>query len=160
MNEPAVYDKASWHYDGDYPADLAQEQAFVHSGMFLGWIIDHDLNSDWFKEELESYISAFKKREMTGPKVFEACDGVLMADMLSDEGNAFAEYYFDFKNSAYLRDYSKVLGVGLPTLYHVRDSWENYEKLTVTIDRRYWQWKKSAEPGFWRRLLRLSLAIP
>jgi len=35
MREAIVYDKAKWHYGGDYPKDLPIEQAFVHTGMFL-----------------------------------------------------------------------------------------------------------------------------
>ena len=48
MKHPQVYDKAEYHYDGEFPADLPIEQAFVHTGMFLGWIVYHHLYSDWF----------------------------------------------------------------------------------------------------------------
>src|SRR5205814_4546138 len=79
MAEPYVYDKAKYHYDGTFPEDLEPEQGFVHTGMFLGWIVDHDLyDTDWFGPEMRSYIDAFKNRELTGPKLFEACDGVLL----------------------------------------------------------------------------------
>src|SRR4051794_15077916 len=129
MSKAIVYDKAKYHYDGEFPAELDIEQAFIHTGMFLGWLIDQDLCSEWFKKELDGYISAFKAREITGRKVFEACDGVLMDEMLSEEGNHFAQQYFDFERGAYLRNYEELLGKGLPTMYHVADSWPNYEKL-------------------------------
>lgn len=41
-----IYDKAKYHYEGDFPQELPMEQAFVHTGMFLGWVIDNNL----FKE--------------------------------------------------------------------------------------------------------------
>jgi hypothetical protein len=152
MTEPVVYDKAKYHYDGDFPDDLEIEQGFVHTGMFLGWLIDHDLYSDWFSRELGGYVTAFKARDMTGAKVFEACDGVLLDDMLSDDGNDFAQYYFDFERGKYLSDYGEVLAAGLPTIYHVADTWPNYEKLKKRIDKRYRDWK-NAKSGGWRSLL-------
>ena len=152
MADPVVYDKAKYHYDGDFPAELEIEQGFVHTGMFLGWIIDHDLYSEWFDKELGGYAAAFKARDMTGAKVFEACDGVFMEDMLSEEGNGFARDYFDFERGKYLRDYGELLGKGLPTMYHVADTWANYEKLKARIDKRYREWK-NLQSGGWRSWL-------
>jgi hypothetical protein len=77
------------------------------------------LYSEWFGKELGGYVAAFKARDVTGAKVFEACDGVFMEDMLSEEGNGFAQYYFDFERGQYLRDYGELLAKGLPTIYHV-----------------------------------------
>jgi len=152
MADPVVYDKAKYHYDGNFPAELEIEQGFVHTGMFLGWIIDNDLYSEWFGKELGGYAAAFKARDMTGAKVFEACDGVFMEDMLSEEGNGFAQYYFDFERGKYLRDYGELLAKGLPTIYHVTNSWANYERLKARIDKRYREWK-SAQSGGWRSWL-------
>jgi len=96
MAEPFVYDKADWHYGADnFSSDLDESHGFTHTGMFLGWILDHDLyDTEWFGPEMQSYVAAFKNRELTGPKFFEACDGVLLDNMLNDEGNAFAHHYF------------------------------------------------------------------
>ena len=44
MADPFVYDKAKYHYSGDYPPDLPDEQAFVHTGFYLAWIIDRNRN--------------------------------------------------------------------------------------------------------------------
>ena len=142
MAEPYVYDKAKYHYGGNYPEDLPEEQALVHTGMFLGWVIDNDLYSDWFKEEMEGIITAFKAREMTGAKVYEECDGALVDDMLNEEGNAFAQAYFDFEKGKYIYDYEELLAQGLPSTYHVEDTWENYEIITRRISDRYLEWKR------------------
>jgi hypothetical protein len=142
MAEPYVYDKAKYHYDGNYPDDLPIEQAFVHTGMFLGWVIDNGLYSDWFKEEMEGYVAAFKAREMTGAKVYEACDGALVDDMLNEEGNAFAQAYFDFEKGKYIYDYEELLARGLPSTYHVEDTWKNYEIIARRISERYLEWKR------------------
>jgi hypothetical protein len=50
MAEPVVYDKAKYHYDGKFPPELPTEQAFVHPGLYLGWLIDLNLYSADFAE--------------------------------------------------------------------------------------------------------------
>ncbi len=108
MFQTIIYDKAKYHYEGDFPQELPMEQAFVHTGMFLGWIIDNNLFSDEFLEETEEEINKFKLRKMTGTQVYMFWDGVLSDDMLNDEGNQFAIDYFDFEKGLYLDDYDDV----------------------------------------------------
>jgi hypothetical protein len=139
--DPVVYDKAKYHYGGDYPEDLPHDQAFVHTGMYLGWIIDRGLYSDEFAAESASEIESFRKRRMTGRQVYERWDGALVDDMLSAEGNAFSAAYFDFEHGQFLADYRDVLARDLPSEYHVEDSWPNYERLKARIDERYRAWK-------------------
>jgi hypothetical protein len=155
MAESHVYDKAKWHYGADnFSADLDESHGFIHTGMFLGWIVDHDLyDTGWFGPEMRSYIDAFKNRTLTGPKLFEACDGVLLDDMLTPEGNAFAKDYFEFKGGKFLADYGELLAKGLPSVYHVTDTWANYDKLRQRIDQRYRDWKGEITGG-WRALFR------
>jgi hypothetical protein len=99
MSDVSVFDKAKWHYEGDYPAGLAKEQAFVHTGLFLGWVIDAGLYSEEFAEDFAKEIRQFKARKLTGPGVYRAGDGVFADDMLNEEGLAFAQAYFEFKKS-------------------------------------------------------------
>jgi hypothetical protein len=153
MAEPIVYDKAKYHLDDSFPDDLEIEQSYVHTGMFLGWIIDHDLYSDQFGAELAHCIAAFKARDLTGAKVFQVCDGVLTDNMLSVEGNEFAQDYFDFDRDKYLEDYSDLLCKGLPSIYHVADTWPNYELAKQMIDRRYRAWQRTGRRGGWRTTL-------
>lgn len=57
MAAPYVYDKAKYHYGGDYPEGLPEEQAFVHTGMFLGWVIDHHLyDPDFWQDDAETTL--------------------------------------------------------------------------------------------------------
>jgi hypothetical protein len=62
--------------------------------------------------------------------------------MLTDEGNRFAVDYFDFDRGKYLADYEELLAKSLPSLYHVEDTWENYEIISKKIDERYADWKQ------------------
>lgn len=134
MEDVFVYDKAKYHYDGEYPEGLPEEQAFVHTGMFLGWIIDNDLCSEEFKNEAKDQIEAFKGREITGADVYAHWDGCLLSDMLSDQGNKFAEAYY---LGEYLDDYDELLTAELPSIYQAENTWENYEKIKRRIDQRY-----------------------
>jgi hypothetical protein len=137
-DSPHVYDKAKYHYDGDFPKGLPEKQAFVHTGMFIGWLIEQDMISADFLEETRG----FKDRKVTGANVYEAWDGCLASDELTAEGNRFAMDYFEFDRGKYLDDYEETLAKDLATIYHVADTWENYEAIRNKIDQRYEAWKK------------------
>lgn len=141
-NTTDVYDKAKWHYDGEFPNDLDKFQGFVHTGMFLGWLADNDLMSDQFKSDFENEIQEFKNQKLTGSQIFATCcDGVLMLDDVSELGNRFALHYFDFDQGQYLADYEATLSANLPTMYHVADTWDNYKKLKAVLAKRFTDWK-------------------
>jgi hypothetical protein len=139
-----VYDKAKYHYEGEFPADIPSTQAFVHSGLFLGWIIDSGLASDEFLSDFGEEVSQFRERKLTGPQLYAVCDGVLSDDILNEEGNRFAQAYFDFETGPYLREYKALLGSKLPSLYYVQDTWDNYEKLKQHLDERFHDWKRKS----------------
>jgi hypothetical protein len=147
MSDVIVYDKAKWHYDAaNFPKELAPEQGFVHTGMFVGWLIERGLLSSELLEDFPDLGGAFLARSKTGPEVFQLMDGALTDEDLTDEGNDFAETYFDFEKGLYVHDYEELLCGDLPTMYHVRDSWENYETLRARIDERFAQWKRKQPP--------------
>jgi hypothetical protein len=100
--------------------------------------VDHDMITKDFLPETEE----FKERMITGAKVYESLDGCLIDYMLTDEGNRFAVDYFDFDRGKYLADYEELLAKSLPSLYHVEDTWENYEIISKKIDERYADWKQ------------------
>jgi hypothetical protein len=137
-----VFDKAKWHYEGEFPGYLDEERAFVHTGMFLGWIIDNKLYSEDFADDFRDEIRSFKSRKMTGSDVYSAADGVFAEEMVNPEGRAFAVAYFDFDKGQYLKDYEKLLSAKLPSMYHVKDTWENYDRLKLQIDKRFAAWRR------------------
>lgn len=91
--DPYVYDQAKYHFESCEEAALPMEQAYVHTGLFFGWLIEHDLLDAEFIEawELAPEIALFRSKDLTGPKLFELVDGALIDDMLTDEGNRFAQ---------------------------------------------------------------------
>jgi hypothetical protein len=139
-----TYDSADWHYDGDFPEDLPPEAGGTHIGMFLAWVITRGLEGKKHREEPASAAAALRFRHITGREfLFTQCDERLWDKDLSDEGNAFAMAYYEAEGyGGYLSDYEEMLGEGLPSLYHVENSWENFDKLAPRIDQRYQEWKR------------------
>ncbi len=69
------------------------------------------------------------------------------------EGNAFAEHYYrneEGERGAYFADYKKVLAAGLPSFWHVADTWDNYEKMAAVISRRFEEWKNPPMKRWWQ----------
>lgn len=142
-HDPVVYDKASWHTGGNWPVGLEERQAGVHSGLLLGWMIDRGLVSEQFSADFSELVDAFRARRKNGPEVYALAGDVLASDMLSDVGNAFARDYVDFERGSFLSDYEALLASDLPSVYHVADTWENYEKLRARLDARFAEWSRA-----------------
>ncbi len=134
------YDRADWHHGGDYPPDLPPENGGTHIGMFLAWAINTNLENDLHREYAETSLNAVRNREMTGREFFEVeCDEKFSDGDLNDEGNAFAIYYYE--SNLYITDYEEALAKDLPSLYHIENTWDNYDKIAKLIDQRYEQWR-------------------
>ena len=58
-----IYDNAKNHFLGNFPASLPIEQAYVHIGIYLGWIIETGLYSEYFEDEASNQIFRFKFQE-------------------------------------------------------------------------------------------------
>ena len=138
------YDDASWHYGGKFPKELPNEAGATHTGMFVAWALLAGLAGTFHITDFPEDLMALRERKVTpGAFFLRACDGKFTNEDLNDEGNAFTTDYFDFKKGGYLSDYEKNLGVNLPTLYHVADSWENFERIKPVLDRRLSAWRST-----------------
>jgi hypothetical protein len=148
------YDDASWHYGGDFPKDLPATAGATHTGMFLVWAILNGLAGEIHLVEFPEILNKLRTREISpGQFLLQACDEKFTDEDLSEEGNLFAQAYFDLQKGAYLSDYEKTLANGLPSTYHVADTWDNYDKLNPIISERFKAWKKHNKKGwqFWKR---------
>jgi len=142
------YDDASWHAGGDFPSDLSYSQGGVHIAIFLAWLIRRGLYNPELFETADVEMGRRQSVSILG--LLDRFDEKLVAEELSEEGNAFARYYYGLPHDrvmpSYLADYERTLGTGLPSLYHVAPTWENYAKLEPVIDRRYQGWVASGRP--------------
>ena len=137
------YDDASWHYGGDFPEGLPDEAGATHTRMFVAWALLSGLSGSIHIEDYPDDIPKLRARSVTPGQFFLAsCDGKFTNEDLNEEGNAFAQAYFDFEKGKYLDDYGAVLFEGLPSMYHVPDTWENFDKLKPVLDQRLKEWRR------------------
>lgn len=140
-------DRADWHYGGDFPADLPDENGGTHIGMYLAWIVNNHLEGDIHHADAaaEQELERLRRREITGRDfLFDACDEKFWESDLNAEGLAFTKHYYAPGGediTPYLEDYFNVLADELPSLYHVADTWTNYDRLSPLIDERYQSWR-------------------
>ncbi len=140
-----AYDRMDWHYGGNFPSDLPSEAGGTHIGMFLAWAIIRGLEGEVHRTDAAAAVEAVRNRTMTGREfLMEQCDEKFWEDDLNDEGNAFAKFYYEGEGpKSYLADYERALGRNLPTLYHIQDTWTNFDALAPVIDRRFAEWRRT-----------------
>lgn len=138
----ANIDRADWHYGGNYPAGLPTENAGTHIGIYLAWIIHRGLGSkDLLQLGGETYERVLK-REATGREfLFKELDEKFFDRLLNKEAKAFTTAYYE--TNEYVNDYDRVLGGELESLYHVEDTWDNYDRIAPLLDQRLSDWRAS-----------------
>jgi len=142
------YDDASWHYGGDFPKDLPDEAGGTHTGMFVAWAMISGLGGELHVTECPQDLALLTDRgETPGSFFLRVCDGKFTNEDLNDEGNAFTGEYFDFEKGSYAADYEQTLGADFETLYHVPDTWENFDRLAPVLDRRLAEWRHRRSVG-------------
>ena len=119
---------------------LPLEQAYLHIGIFLGWVIENNLYSDFFAEEGETAIFRFKYRAITPIILGELWDGVIAYEQLNPKAKAFAASYYT--TGQYLEDYQIELAQGLRSIYEVEDTEFNYQRMCKVLTKRFKSWKK------------------
>lgn len=136
-------DRMDWHYGGDFPKGLSNENGGTHIGMYLAWIINNDLVGELHLEDSPDSITAKKARKLTGRDfLIKECDEKFWEDDLNEEGLAFTKYYYSDSGGMkeYISDYAETFS-GLDSLYEVEDTWDNYDIISKIIDQRYNKWK-------------------
>ena len=135
----ASYDRIDWHIDQAIDAGQPEEQAFTHIGLYLAWLIRHDLHdAHVFPEE---HVEAVKAGAMTGSDLRDDIDGKLTAADMTADGAAFS----DARYEAYLEEYANLFA-SLPE-YGVEDGPEAYEDVEPLLDRMYTDWVADGRPA-------------
>lgn len=143
-------DRIDWHSGADnFPSELKHEAGGTHIGMFIAWILNNNLEGELHRTESQESISKVKNREMTGTEfLINECDEKFWEDDLNTEGLEFTKFYYE--SNAYFSDYEKALAANEPTLYHVPDTWDNYDKISVLIDKAYKKWLLQKNKKWWQ----------
>lgn len=147
------YDRADFDYSTE-EQPLPKGHAATHIGMFLAWAINNHLENEWHVQHSAQLLEQVRSRQITGTQFFAgACKEQFAEKDLNVEGNQFAEFYY--RNSAgergpYFDDYKKALAQGLPSFWHVADTWKNYDQIAPVISRRYQDWKNPPKRKWWQ----------
>ena len=142
-----TYDDATWHHGDDWPRDLPQDASATHSGLYLAWALFSGLGGDHHLVDSPDEFAQLQARKLTpGAYLLMACDGRFTDDDLNAEGNAFTKAYFQQAGATFFADYREYLAKGLPSEYHVADSWSSFDKLAPVLDRRLATWRRG-RPG-------------
>jgi len=147
------YDRADYDYSTD-EQPLPKGHAATHIGFFLAWAALHELLNEYHEQHSTELVNRLRARQITGREFFEAaCKEQFAERDLNVDGNSFAEHYYRDpagQRGAFFADYKKVLAAGLPSFWHVADTWENYEKLSPVITKRYEAWKNPPRKRWWQ----------
>jgi hypothetical protein len=142
----ANIDRADWHYGGNYPKDLPPENGGTHIGMYLAWVILRNLASKELIKHAGDTYTWVLNREVTGRELLlTKLDEKFFDGLLTPEGQAFTTSYYE--TNGFANDYDRVLGGDLPTLYHVADTWENFDRLAPVLDERLAAWRALKDGG-------------
>jgi len=147
------YDRSDWHSGGNYPKDLPPENGGTHIGMFLAWCILNNLQGEFHDKESADSLRKVRERSMTGRNFLsKECDEKFWEEDLNDEGNRFAHAYYgntpEDEGQNYFSDYDRLFSKGLPSVYHLADTWENYDLIAPVITLRFQAWKSTGSVLF------------
>jgi hypothetical protein len=137
------YDDASWHYGGNFPEGLPDEAGATHTGMYVAWALLAGMAGPFFDDFPDDLAILQARTQTPGEFFLDKADGKFVDDMLTEEGNAFTQAYFDFEKGSYLGDYGRLVGDSMPTLYHVPDTWQVFDILRPVLDDRLRVWRNA-----------------
>jgi hypothetical protein len=135
-----VYDKADYHAETVEDSGLPEQQAAVPGAFFLGWVVERELYSASFAAQKKAMILAYRQHKATALDLYLESDGCLIAAMLNDAANEFAQEYFRDGGATYWADYQEVLGAALPSPFHATYGWEQQARINARIDQRHQAW--------------------
>jgi hypothetical protein len=146
--EPSIteYDLWRWHTDGAFPKDQLPERGYVHIGVYLAWLINHDLlDPEWVaRSGVMPAVAAIAARGETPCALRDSTGGRLASDMLTADGAQFTAAYYA-PEYGFPRDWRWILGRRADR-YDVPDEWETYDRIAPLIDRRYAAWVAAGRP--------------
>lgn len=142
MQQTEVFDKAKWHFGADdFPPQLDAYQGYIHTGYYIGWLAKKGFLNMEEMPDLQHSIDLLEKNSISPVAIYrEMMDGVFSSEDIIPQILSFTREYFDFDRGDYLRDYEVALGAGLPSLYYVKDTTENFEKIFLVIEESYNGW--------------------
>lgn len=129
-SERVKFDDASWHLEGSFPDDVPPQNSYVFGGMLLTFLALRGLMAGPISKEFKKELAELSRRKVTPGRFYDVLGGSIGSDMVTERGHRFLKKYVGLGSSSkYAGDFHAAIAVDLPTIYHVKDSWENYDKL-------------------------------
>lgn len=142
-------DRIDWHQTEDFPENVPLENGGTHIGMYLNWIIENNLIGEIHLTQSASLLENVKDKKINGRDfLIKCCDGKFWAEDLNEIGLKFTEDYYS--SDKYFGDYANTLDSNKDSIYEYENSWENYEKIRLVIDKRFKDWRKKNNKKPWQ----------
>ena len=140
------YDLWRWHIEGVFPSDQPREQAYVHIGVFVAWLADHDmLDAGWVaRSGAAEAVATIRAHRGLPSGLRDLTEGRFAGDMLTPEGRGFTGAYYA-PEYGYPRDWRRAFGRKADR-YDVPDTWATYDWIAPLIDRRHGEWVQAGRP--------------
>lgn len=136
---PTKYDDVDYHVGPAEEAGQPAEHAFTHIGLYLAWLIRHDLHDPrGFPPE---HIEAVKRGDLTGSDLADDIDSKLLSDSMTAEGAAFSNARY----RAYLGECAALFSEKPD--YGVADDDATYATVEPLLDRLYAEWIAADRPA-------------
>lgn len=137
--ESKSFDKAKWHYGGEFPIGLPQYQGYVVTGFYVGYLMQNGLMSAKYyrhKNYLQ-HTEAVKTGSLSPVKFFhDYMDGVFLSDDTNNIGYLFSKNYYEPDH--YFNDLASIEAFEpLESLYHIEDNSTNYQLVYAAIDQAF-----------------------
>ena len=134
------YDDASWHYEGDFPAESPEEYGGTHIALLLKWcFIKGWAGEIHTEEEPEQFAQVSNGTKSATSYLFEMCDGKLTDEDVTEEGNGFLEYYYGDEGE-YLADYAEHFE---HEMYLKSEAEHDFQKFSAMVEQRYQEYLKT-----------------
>lgn len=135
-----IFDSADYHFI-DFQTDLPKEAGGTRIGMYATWLTLRGLGGDGFNDYLDDLRA---RRISCAGFLFDACDGKLGSEDLSEEGLAFTSHYYDAQFDAdfdrvFTNEFSRT-GHAADDACSIPDSWANFDRLALVLNRRWMDW--------------------
>lgn len=134
-----VFDKAKWHFGGEFPDNLPQYQGYVITGFFVGYLIQNGMMSAKYyrhKNYLQ-HTEAVKNGVLSPVRFFhDYMDGVFDSADTNYIGYLFSKSHYE--PDRYFDDLATIKAFEpLESFYHIEDNAENYQLVYAVIDRAF-----------------------
>jgi hypothetical protein len=131
-----IHDRLEWHLAAAVERGRPPERAFTHIGLFLAWLIRHDLHDPAaFPADAAGLLAGVRAGRLPGSALRDAVGDALTSDVLAPDGEAFTTWYYP----AYLDDYAVAFADVAD--YGVAEDDAAYARIAPTIDRRFAEWQ-------------------